>query len=193
LPILAVLALGFVDAAPVAVQSDSTLALRRGEAWRTAEHAAAGSGSTPAWRPFSLLVSLGRDGLGLGLEARLLPGLAITARGDGAMTKYATLGWGLRLDPIVDSTARAYGVALMGRVMCNSPIMGNPWSCVDHDPRKAWGGVAGVEIMTSDTGRWTAGVEAGYWWARDRDVASRTLDYFTFAATLRFRFAAFGL
>lgn len=47
--------------------------------------------------------------------------------------------------------------------------------------------LSGVELILDRARRWSAGIEAGYWYALSREPAASPLAHFTAAALLRLR------
>ena len=133
-------------------------------------------------------VLLGREGLGLGVEYQILDRVALIARAEGwPFEVFTGTAAGLRYDPIVADNIRYYGAGLIGLTACSEGPLHGRRSCLDGDRHAAVAGLAGMEILLGVSRRWSAGIEGGYWYALDRDIAADDLDRWTFAAIVRWR------
>lgn len=136
---------------------------------------------------FAFSASLGRHGLGAGLELPLVRPVALAARGELLLlpTRYAAAGVGGRINLVSEDQASVYAVGLYGVVRCR-PHLDGSGGCIDRESHAAVAALGGAEIYLGN-GAWSAGIEAGYWFASSRAPAAADVDHLTFAAVLRWR------
>lgn len=133
--------------------------------------------------------SLGAHDFGLLIGARLNPWLSLAARLEGVgIATRRVVAIGPRIDPVTDRYLRIYLLPMFGGVACAPGWSGEVVNCRDRSLHAGLGLLGGGEFYMDDSGSFSLGFEAGYWWVfDDPDIARAKLSHATIAAMLRLR------